>query len=186
MMLASNIVVFAGALIGMFLAGDFLSTFFYHVPQHAWGKLHLRTHHDNTRSFWEHSIVSKDVEVLLDGFLGAVPYLLIAAFMVTRGGAVAAAAFAGLAIGYAHVLWRHTCELGWRSPAWLARGARAFGLVLPEDHNEHHRDPNVEFGDIFRFYDAPARALLAQARVRRRRRSRLKRLRAFRASRVRS
>ena len=35
------------------------------------------------------------------------------------------------------------------------------GIVLPEDHDLHHRNPDIEFGDIFRFYDAPARALLA-------------------------
>jgi len=29
------------------------------------------------------------------------------------------------------------------------------GLVLPEDHNGHHINPEIEFGDIFRFYDAP-------------------------------
>jgi hypothetical protein len=39
--------------------------------------------------------------------------------------------------------------------------AEALWLVLPEDHDRHHRNPWVEFGDIFRFYDAPARALIA-------------------------
>jgi len=32
--------------------------------------------------------------------------------------------------------------------------------VLPEDHDGHHRNPEIEFGDIFRFYDAPSRALI--------------------------
>jgi sterol desaturase/sphingolipid hydroxylase (fatty acid hydroxylase superfamily) len=40
--------------------------------------------------------------------------------------------------------------------------ARPLWIVLPEDHDGHHRNPEIEFGDIFRFYDAPARALLAK------------------------
>ncbi len=44
------------------------------------------------------------------------------------------------------------------------RLARAFQVVLPEDHDGHHRNPEVEFGDIFRFYDAPARATIAICR----------------------
>ncbi|MBV9438929.1 MAG: hypothetical protein JOZ24_02940, partial [Candidatus Eremiobacteraeota bacterium] len=37
-------------------------------------------------------------------------------------------------------------------------------VVLPEDHDGHHRNPEIEFGDIFRFYDAPARAMIAFCR----------------------
>ncbi|MDQ2872182.1 MAG: hypothetical protein M3R35_03520, partial [Candidatus Eremiobacteraeota bacterium] len=46
--------------------------------------------------------------------------------------------------------------------AWLAKLLRPLQIVLPEDHDGHHRNPDVEFGDIFRFYDAPARALMAK------------------------
>ena len=53
------------------VVGDFASTFFYHVPQHVWGKLHLRTHHDRKRSYWDHAVLSRSPEVLLDGLLGA-------------------------------------------------------------------------------------------------------------------
>ena len=138
--------------------GDFASTFFYHVPQHVWGKLHLRTHHDRRRSYWDHAVLSRDPQVLLDGFLGAVPYLAIAfacAWISVYG------AVAGLLLGQLHVWWRHTTELGWRTPAWGVRLARALQIVLPEDHDGHHRNPEIEFGDIFRFYDAPSRALIA-------------------------
>ena len=41
------------------VVGDFASTFFYHVPQHMWGKLHLRTHHDRKRSYWDHAVLSR-------------------------------------------------------------------------------------------------------------------------------
>lgn len=71
-----------------------------------------------------------------------------------------------------------------RSP--LVRVARALGLVLPEDHNGHHMNPEVEFGDLFRFYDAPARAVIAKARgeIRRCRQvtGRLERRRALRGA----
>ncbi len=136
------------ALVAMFIVmvvGDFGSTFFYHVPQHVWGKLHLRTHHDRRRSYWDHAVLSRDPQVLLDGFLGAVPYMVVAvaASFVSVYGAVA-----GLLLGQLHVWWRHTTELGWVSPAWLVRLSRIIGLVLPEDHDGHHRNPEIEFGDI--------------------------------------
>lgn len=141
------------------IVGDFASTFFYHVPQHVWFTLHLRTHHDRRRSYWDHAVISKDPAVLLDGALGAVPYVVVAAAVwpLSWEGALL-----GLALGQLHVWWRHTAELGWKTPPWLGRLLRPLGVVLPEDHDGHHRNPDIEFGDIFRFYDAPARALMAK------------------------
>ncbi len=164
----------------LLVAGDFCSTFFYHVPQHIWGKLHLRTHHDNTRSYWEHSIVSRNPSVLLDGLLGALPYFVIAGILAMFGRAAALGAISGLVIGHLHVLWRHTCEIGWVSPAWLVRLSRIFQIVLPEDHDGHHRNPDIEFGDIFRFYDAPARNTIAWLRAISPRRRRAAALRVMR------
>lgn len=143
------------------VVGDFASTFLYHVPQHAWGKLHLRTHHDRRRSYWDHAVLSSDPQVLLDGFLGAVPYIAIA---IVCAKISVYGALAGLLLGQLHVWWRHTTELGWKTPAWGERLARALQIVLPEDHDGHHRNPEIEFGDIFRFYDAPARATIAFCR----------------------
>jgi hypothetical protein len=147
------------ALIVTLVAGDFASTFFYHVPQHLWFTLHLRTHHDRRRSYFDHAVLSTSPAILLDGFLGAVPYLCVAAVLwrVSWPGAVA-----GLALGQLHVWWRHTSQLGWQTPEWLRRLLRPLAIVLPEDHDWHHRNPDIEFGDIFRFYDAPARALMAR------------------------
>ncbi|HET9031124.1 MAG TPA: hypothetical protein VFN49_13210 [Candidatus Aquilonibacter sp.] len=141
------------------LVGDFGSTFFYHVPQHLWFTLHLRTHHDNRRSYWDHAVISWKPEVLLDGFLGAVPYLVVAALVwrISWPGAIL-----GLLLGQLHVWWRHTTELGWVTPKWALAIARPLQIVLPEDHNGHHQNPEIEFGDIFRFYDAPARAMIAK------------------------
>jgi hypothetical protein len=175
---------FVAAMLIVLVAGDGASTFLYHVPQHLWGKLHLRTHHDRRRSFWDHAVISSDPGVLLDGFLGAVPYIAIAAIVwpLSWPGAVL-----GLLLGQIHVWWRHTTDLGWRTPAWGVRLARVFQIVLPEDHDGHHRNPDVEFGDIFRFYDVPARALISRVRAADRRRRnvlrRLQRIRAIRATR---
>ena len=141
------------------VVGDFASTFFYHVPQHLWFTLHLRTHHDRRRSYWDHAVLSRDPAVLLDGALGALPYLAVAAVasrLSWQG------ALAGLALGQLHVWWRHTTDLGWKTPRPVRALLRPFGIVLPEDHDGHHRNPDIEFGDVFRFYDAPARALIAR------------------------
>lgn len=150
---------FVAAFIITLVVGDFASTFFYHVPQHLWFTLHLRTHHDRRRSYFDHAVLSNEPAVLLDGFLGAVPYLAVAALAARLS---APGALAGLAAGQLHVWWRHTTDLGWQTPDALRRVLRPLGIVLPEDHDGHHRNPDIEFGDIFRFYDAPARALLAR------------------------
>jgi hypothetical protein len=159
--LGSPIISALVAMAIVLIVGDFGSTFFYHVPQHVWGKLHLRTHHDRRRSYWDHAVLSRDPGVLLDGFLGAIPYIVlaIAASWISVYGAVA-----GLVLGQLHVWWRHTTEIGWKSPNWLVALARLTGIVLPEDHDGHHRNPEIEFGDLFRFYDPPARAMLALLR----------------------
>jgi hypothetical protein len=159
--LGSPVLSAVGAMLVVLLVGDFASTFLYHVPQHVWGKLHLRTHHDRRRSYWDHAVLSRDPAVLLDGLLGALPYIAIAiaASAVSVYGAVA-----GLILGQVHVWWRHTTELGWRTPRWGVQAARILQIVLPEDHDGHHRNPEIEFGDIFRFYDAPARATIAFCR----------------------
>ncbi len=177
--------MFFVSLVIVLLVGDLASTFLYHVPQHLWFKLHLRTHHDRSRSYWDHAVLSKDPAVMLDGFLGAVPYLFIAAPLCWLGPWSIAGAVTGLVLGQLHVWWRHTTDLGWISPAWLVRIARPLGIVLPEDHDGHHRNPDVEFGDIFRFYDAPARAFMRSVRTfQRRRRNALRRLERIRAVRL--
>lgn len=95
------------------VAGDFGSTFFYHVPQHLWFTLHLRTHHDRRRPYLDHAVLSTDPWVLLDGLLGALPYLAAAALMWRYSWT---GSLLGLALGQMHVWWRHSAELGWRTP----------------------------------------------------------------------
>ncbi len=149
---------FVGALFIVLVIGDLASTFFYHVPQHLWFTLHLRTHHDRRRSYWDHAVLSRDPAILLDGFYGAFPYLVVASLAARLSWE---GALFGLLLGQLHVWWRHTTELGWKSPRWAEAILRPLQIVLPEDHDGHHRNPEVEFGDIFRFYDAPARALIS-------------------------
>jgi hypothetical protein len=176
--LGSPVVSAFAAMLIVLVVGDFASTFLYHVPQHVWGKLHLRTHHDKRRSYWDHAVLSKSPEVMLDGLLGAIPYIVIA-LACARISIVGAAV--GLVLGQLHVWWRHTVEIGWKSPAWLVGLARATAIVLPEDHNGHHQNPEIEFGDIFRFYDVPARRTIAWLRAvapRRRSAAAMRRIRA--------
>jgi hypothetical protein len=160
--LGSPVLSLLAAMLIVLVIGDFASTFFYHVPQHVWGKLHLRTHHDRRRSYWDHAVISRDPGVMLDGFLGAVPYILVA--LVCCKISIAGAAV-GLVLGQLHVWWRHTTELGWKTPPLVRSACRLLAIVLPEDHDGHHRNPEIEFGDLFRFYDVPARKLLVFLRT---------------------
>jgi hypothetical protein len=52
--------------------GDLISTFAYHVPEHAFGSLHLKTHHSAKKDFRHYAILMLNYQVLLDGLLGAV------------------------------------------------------------------------------------------------------------------
>ena len=160
--LGSPVLSLLAAMLIVLVIGDFASTFFYHVPQHVWGKLHLRTHHDRRRSYWDHAVISRDPGVMLDGFLGAVPYILVALVCckISIGGAAV-----GLVLGQLHVWWRHTTELGWKTPPLVRAACRFLAIVLPEDHDGHHRNPEIEFGDLFRFYDVPARRLMILLRT---------------------
>ena len=64
----------------LLLIGDFLSTFLYHVPEHVFGKFHSVVHHGKNRSFIHYAVLTKNSLVLLDGFLGALPYFIFVPF----------------------------------------------------------------------------------------------------------
>lgn len=141
------------------LIGDAISTFVYHVPEHVWHEkgYHLAVHHSPNRSFLHYAVLNGKPAVLLDGFLGACPYLVVAACLVPfdLSGCVL-----GLILGQLHVWWRHTPALSWKTPSWLQRLCAIFWIVTPEQHWIHHNQPNHAFGDIFTFYEKPARAWL--------------------------
>ena len=44
----------------LLLIGDFLSTFFYHVPKHVFGKFHNIVHHGKNRSFIHYAVISRN------------------------------------------------------------------------------------------------------------------------------
>ncbi|MGB3668903.1 MAG: sterol desaturase family protein [Phormidesmis sp.] len=141
----------------LLLVGDFASTFIYHVPEHAIGRLHCLVHHESKQSFQHYAVLSGQPLVMLDGFLGALPYFLvaIALFPLSPIGTIL-----GLLSGEFHVVWRHTTKIGWQTPDWAQRGCEALRIVTPEEHWAHHENGAIAFGDIFTFFDQPAQQWL--------------------------
>lgn len=142
----------------LLLIGDFASTFIYHVPEHAMGRLHCRVHHESKQSFQHYAVLSGHPLVMLDGFLGALPYFLvaIALYPLSPIGTIL-----GLLFGEFHVVWRHTTKMGWQTPQWAQRCCRVCQIVTPEEHWIHHENGAIAFGDIFTFFDLPAQKWLA-------------------------
>jgi len=137
----------------LLLLGDALSTFIYHVPEHALGRLHCRVHHESKQSFQHYAVLSSRPLVLLDGFLGALPYFLvaIALYPLSPIGTVL-----GLLFGEFHVIWRHTTKAGWQTSKPIQQSCYLLRIVTPEKHWLHHENGAIAFGDIFTFYDKPA------------------------------
>ena len=141
----------------LLLVGDFASTFIYHVPEHAFGRLHCRVHHEKKQTFQHYAVLSKHPLVMLDGFLGALPYILLAVVLWPISPAGTAA---GLLFGEFHVVWRHTTKMGWESPGWVKNSCHRLRVVTPEAHWVHHENGAIAFGDIFTFFDEPAQQWL--------------------------
>ncbi|MEL6816265.1 MAG: hypothetical protein AAFP03_15855, partial [Cyanobacteria bacterium J06598_3] len=141
----------------LLLLGDFLSTFIYHVPEHAIGKLHCRIHHETKQTFQHYAVLSQHPLVMLDGLLGALPYIILAFVLWPLS---PAGTLLGLAFGEFHVVWRHTTKMGWQTPTLVAKLCRAFCVVTPEAHWVHHDNGAIAFGDIFTFFDQPAQQWL--------------------------
>jgi hypothetical protein len=142
--------------------GDFLSTFCYHVPEHVFGNLHLKTHHCAKKDFRHYAILMLNYQVLLDGFLGAAPYLLIAIFFWTFS---PIGVICGLLLGQFHVWWRHTSIMNWQTPKLIILLCQILFITTPEQHWLHHQKTNVSFGDIFTFFDQPAKIWLRWLRL---------------------
>ncbi|AGY56544.1 sterol desaturase family protein [Gloeobacter kilaueensis] len=145
----------------LLVIGDGVSTFCYHVPEHVLGRLHVQVHHAPRKNFRHYAVLSGKPVVMLDGILGALPYLLVAAvFWPLSGPGV----LLGLAFGQFHVWWRHTTALGWQTPRAIAKLCGWLGITTPEQHWQHHCNSYTAYGDIFTFFDAPARLWLRQLR----------------------
>jgi hypothetical protein len=145
----------------LLVGGDFLSTFCYHIPEHVFGRLHLTTHHSSKKTFRHYAILSINFWVLLDGLLGALPYLLLAGIFWALS---PAGVILGLLLGQGHVWWRHTSILGWQTPKPLAWVCQILGITTPERHWLHHRKTSIGYGDIFTFFERPARVWLCWLR----------------------
>lgn len=141
----------------LLVVGDFLSTFCYHIPTHVFGQLHLQTHHSSKQSFRHYAILTFNVWVLLDGILGALPYLLVS---IPLWNFSPLGVGVGLLIGQLHVWWRHVGILGWHTRKRLELLCQMSGITTPERHWLHHQNTNLAFGDIFSFFERPAKAWL--------------------------
>lgn len=137
----------------LLLIGDFLSTFFYHVPEHVFGTFHSLVHHGKNRSFIHYAVLSKNPLVILDGFLGALPYFLFIpwGWQISPIGTII-----GLILGEMHVIWRHVSIINWQTPKAIAWWCNLLFITTPERHWQHHHNANLAYGDIFTFYHTPA------------------------------
>lgn len=149
-MLLIKIIVVAWLLL---LIGDFLSTFLYHVPEHVFGKFHTLVHHGKNRSFIHYAVLSNNPWVVLDGFLGALPYFIFIPFgwQISPIGTLI-----GLILGELHVIWRHVSIINWQTPRAIAIICKLLLITTPERHWQHHQNINLAYGDIFTFYHVPA------------------------------
>ncbi len=142
--------------------GDFLSTFCYHIPEHVFGSLHLQTHHSWKKDFRHYAILTFNLQVLLDGILGALPYLLVAVFLWPFS---PVGVICGLFLGQFHVWWRHVLVLDWRTPKLVSFVCQILFITTPERHWLHHQKTNLAYGDIFTFFEQPAKTWLRWLRL---------------------
>ncbi len=150
----------------LLLLGDFFSTFFYHVPEHVFGKFHTIVHHGKNRSFFHYAVLTKNPLVFLDGMLGAIPYFIFVPWLWQLS---PAGTLIGLAFGEFHVVWRHVSMLKWKTPKPIEILCNLLFITTPERHWQHHRNAFAAYGDIFTFFDPPAQKWLVFLRFVRRR-----------------
>ncbi len=150
----------------LLLVGDFCSTFFYHVPEHVFGKFHSIVHHGKNRSFFHYAVLTKNPLVFLDGLLGAVPYFIFTPWLWQLSPIGTAI---GLLFGWFHVVWRHVSILEWTTPKSIEIICNLLFITTPERHWQHHHNAFAAYGDIFTFFDLPAQKWLLFLRVIRRR-----------------
>jgi len=143
----------------LLLLGDFVGTFGYHVPGHVFGKFHAIVHHSPNRSFIRYAIHHRRPIALIDGFLGAFPYLMFIPWLWSLS---AIGVLLGLVLAELHVIWRHQFAPDYQTPAVIQRICRVCGITTPERHWQHHRDARQAYGDIFAFFGPPARWWLRQ------------------------
>ncbi len=149
----------------LLLLGDFFSTFFYHVPEHVFGKFHTIVHHGKNRSFFHYAVLTRNPLVFLDGLLGAIPYFMFLPWLWQLSPVGSAI---GLVLGEFHVIWRHVSILKWKTPRAIELICNLLFITTPERHWQHHRNAFAAYGDIFTFFDPPAQKWLVLLRFVRR------------------
>jgi hypothetical protein len=149
----------------LLLLGDFFSTFFYHVPDHVFGKFHAIVHHSSNRSFFYYAVLTKNPLVLLDGLFGALPYFMFTPWLWQLS---AVGTVIGLLLGEFHVVWRHISILEWKTPEPVKFFCNLFFITTPERHWRHHENAFAAFGDIFSFWEYPAEKWMVFLRLVRR------------------
>jgi hypothetical protein len=137
----------------LLLTGDFISTFFYHVPEHIFGKYHGAVHHSHNRSFIRYAIATKNPLVLITGFFAAFPYLV---FLPVFWSLSPTGTILGLVLAQSHVEFRHLSPTKWTTPNTIIYICKLLCITTPEIHWQHHRNSRIAYGDIFTFYDKPA------------------------------
>ncbi len=137
----------------LLLLGDFVATFFYHVPEHVFGKFHCIVHHSPNRSFVRYALRTRQPIALIDGFLSAFPYLIFIPLLwqLSPWGVGL-----GLVLAELHVIWRHQFHPRYRTPDWIRCLCQVLCITTPERHWRHHQYAYQAFGDIFSFYGKPA------------------------------
>lgn len=60
----------------LFLLGDLISTFFYHVSEHVFCKFHSLVDRGKNRSFLHYAVLIRNPLVVLDSFASALPDFL--------------------------------------------------------------------------------------------------------------
>lgn len=149
-------------LVLLLVIGDALSTFLYHVPEHVSGKFHSLVHHGKNRNFLHYAVLNRNPLVLLDGFWGALPYFI---FLPWFWHIFPLGTILGLILGEFHVVWRHVSLIDWKTPRTIQLLCQLFFITTPERHWLHHKNANLAYGDIFTFYDYPARLWLRFLRL---------------------
>jgi hypothetical protein len=143
----------------LLLLGDFVGTFGYHVPEHAFGKYHSIVHHSPNRSFIRYAISQRQPLALWGGFKSALPYLF---WVPALGFFSPMGVVLGLVLAEMHVIWRHQFSPDYKTPMWLKTLCEICYITTPERHLLHHQDARLAYGDIFTFYDPPAQWWLVQ------------------------
>ena len=110
----------------LLIIGDAVSTFLYHVPEHVFGKFHSLVHHGKNRSFVHYAVLTRNPLVLLDGFLGALPYFIFVPWLwnISPLGTIL-----GLILGELHVVWRHVSIINWKTPKPIELLCRIFFIT---------------------------------------------------------